>query len=216
MINQKEKTKRISRTAVLSMGFTAKMIDDLLPEPTLVQNPRYKCAAPMKLWEEKTVLAVMDTDAYKAAKEKSDKRRANARKAVATKAKKTEMMSKKFIDCIRVELLDDSTLVDNTMKSKNEWYRTHDEEREIYRGNVYLDEIDQATKDRWIVNYIRHHLVKSNCSKYDRIIKNFNNQVGRTKAYGEYKKEVLMKISEVYPKYADECKRQIEQAIYYC
>ncbi len=36
---------------IKSFGFTPKMIDQYLGEPTIVSNPHYKSAAPMKLWE---------------------------------------------------------------------------------------------------------------------------------------------------------------------
>jgi hypothetical protein len=36
---------------IKSFGFTPKMIDQYLGEPTIVNNPHYKSAAPMKLWE---------------------------------------------------------------------------------------------------------------------------------------------------------------------
>ncbi|BAZ13206.1 hypothetical protein NIES4071_50450 [Calothrix sp. NIES-4071] len=36
---------------IKSFGFTQKMIDQYLGQPTIVNNPHYKCAAPMKLWE---------------------------------------------------------------------------------------------------------------------------------------------------------------------
>ncbi len=36
---------------IKSFGFTPKMIDQYLGEPKIVNNPHYKSAAPMKLWE---------------------------------------------------------------------------------------------------------------------------------------------------------------------
>ncbi len=36
---------------IKSFGFTPKMIDQYLGEPTIASNPHYKSAAPMKLWE---------------------------------------------------------------------------------------------------------------------------------------------------------------------
>jgi hypothetical protein len=36
---------------IKSFGFTQKMIDQYLGQPIIVNNPHYKCAAPMKLWE---------------------------------------------------------------------------------------------------------------------------------------------------------------------
>jgi hypothetical protein len=40
---------------IKSFGFTQKMIDQYLGQPTIVNNPHYKSAAPMKLWERELV-----------------------------------------------------------------------------------------------------------------------------------------------------------------
>jgi hypothetical protein len=45
---------------IKSFGFTPKMIDQYLGEPTIVNNPHYKSAAPMKLWERHLVDCVRE------------------------------------------------------------------------------------------------------------------------------------------------------------
>lgn len=83
-----EEEKLITQSTVLSMGFTKSMIDKLLPAPILKQNPRYKSAAPMKLWKEADILAAMDTDVFREAASKAERRKAAASKGVDTKRKK--------------------------------------------------------------------------------------------------------------------------------
>lgn len=62
------------------------------------------------------------------------------------------------------------------------------------------------TLNRWCVNYIRHQL-----TTYDNELYNLIGKIGRDDAYENFKKAVLEKIAEKYPKYADECKRQIRK-----
>ena len=79
-MKEKASESLISQTTVLSMGFTKSMIDKLLPSPTLKQNPRYKSSAPMKLWNEADVLAVMETAAFQEAAAKAAQRKQAAAK----------------------------------------------------------------------------------------------------------------------------------------
>lgn len=78
---QKVSESLISQTTILSMGFTKSMIDKLLPAPILKQNPRYKAAAPMKLWKEADVLAVMETAAFQEAAAEAGSRKSRGYKA---------------------------------------------------------------------------------------------------------------------------------------
>ena len=72
---KKERSKMIAQTTVTSMGWTKAMINKLLPEPELKDNPNYRSAAPMKLWPEALVRSVMETEEYRMEKEKADRRK---------------------------------------------------------------------------------------------------------------------------------------------
>ena len=82
------KSQMITQSTILAMGWTKTMIKNLLPEPTERPNPHYKCAAPMKLWEQDKVLEVMETENFKKALEKASKRKDAAKSAVKTKEKR--------------------------------------------------------------------------------------------------------------------------------
>ena len=90
------KNQMITQSTILAMGWTKTMIKNLLPEPTEKPNPHYKCAAPMKLWEQEKVLEVMETDDFKRASEKASKRKNAAKIAITTKEKrlKEKMLEK--------------------------------------------------------------------------------------------------------------------------
>lgn len=59
-------------------------------------------------------------------------------------------------------------------------------------------------KERWIVNYIRHNL-----TEYDDYINKIYGKIGKSELYYILHSYILEKIGELYPKYKDECERQI-------
>lgn len=69
---------KITLSKVKQLGFSAKLIEHLLPEPKVVDNPFYKNAAPMKLWNEKDVKDAMEKDEFIQYQEKRKKRQAAA------------------------------------------------------------------------------------------------------------------------------------------
>ena len=199
------KPKMITLGTVKGMGFTPKMIEQLLPEPKLCDNPHYSKAAPMKLWSEEIVLKAMQTEEFKTLSEEHKKRKAHAQKAVETKKAKTKEFTQDLISKITVTVLDDATLRRLTLKEKQSWYDYQASWRDRdYANNAYT--ADEVTVTRWIVNYIRHNLVD-----YDESLYSLKGKVGKYDAYEEYKEVVLEKIAKTYPKYADECQKQIKQ-----
>ena len=56
MSRTKEKVEKITKSTLLSRGWTVAAIDALLPKPELVRNPHYRSAAPMQLWVKELVL----------------------------------------------------------------------------------------------------------------------------------------------------------------
>lgn len=201
MSKKKEKKKYVNQSQLLKSGFTKTMIDTLLPKPQLIPNPHYKGAAPMKLWSRKAVAKVKKTDAYKIAYQKSLKRRVGAAKAVETKKEKLEIEVHKMSQCITVQKISDKALVRDTLDRMNFWRQEHNDCALVTRNDV-----STKTLNRWIVNYIRHNLVS-----YDSELLGIKGRVGINEAYPRYKEAVLNEIAVVYPKYAEECKRQVYQ-----
>lgn len=188
------------------MGFTDKMVKELLVPPVLKKNPVYSSGAPMKLWERKYVETVMSTAEYKAAKAVADGCRASARKAVETKEQKSRQILSEDVAHICVERIDIAQLMSDVLAAKSEWYEMQDEIRGEYTH--FSDSVcaaDDATKARWYVNYIRHNL-----TQYDEALWDFRGKVGRNAMYCEYRKAVFEKIKEVYLEFEDECIRQME------
>jgi hypothetical protein len=62
---------------------------------------------------------------------------------------------------------------------------------------------DQATRDRWAVNYARHHL-----TSYDEEVRSVVGQPNAIEAIAEIKRRVLEQIAEQWPELQTECRRQ--------
>lgn len=202
------KKPMITQSTILERGWTKSMISAFLPDPIERENPHYKRAAPMKLWELETVEAMEQTEAFKQKKEKADAHRdahrASAKKAVQTKIAKLDDELTAFANSIKVEVIADRDLVSQTIDAKNEWFDRISQ----FRDDAFLCErsaysAPDEVKTRWIVNYIRHNL-----TDYDEAFYSAKGKCGFSSLYGKYRNMVLDKIAAAYPKYADECERQ--------
>ena len=201
--------RTVAKSQVLKMGFTEKMIRDLLPAPKEEPNPYYKNAAPMKLWEESVVLEIMKTDAYQEAWEKASKRKKSAEKAQMTRKKRMEPVTVDVGDGISVVVYPDKALIKPVLiyktrsdyeQFKETWdYKTH----MCDRGVLYFLECgcydmpdNIELYNRWAVNYIRQELV---------IVANPD--------YQPSKEMILEKVALAYPQFAKECHRQIRKIL---
>lgn len=193
-----EEEKLITQATVLSMGFTKSMIDKLLPAPALKDNPRYRSAAPMKLWKETDVLAAMETDAFREAAAKAERRKASASKGVDTKRKNAELLAEELIAAIRVQRIDLPALKKMALASQQSWYD--------YRERGEIVNPDEEDVQRWMVNYIRHDLCEYDASLYT--LFRPGKMADKDKLYPKVKRETLAKIAQVYPELAEECKAQ--------
>lgn len=191
-----------NQTKLLELGWTKTMIDTLLPEPQLKRNPMYRSASPMKLWDEQVVEEIMETDEYKAALEKAEKRKSSAKKSIQTQKDKAMAYLDEVCKHIEIEIIDDDNeLRWQTIAAKQHWYNSYDR----YFDRPNFDDVDEPTMQRWVVNFIRHNLVD-----YDYILRTLKGKIGKQELYEKYKSTILSKIAEVYPRYAQECRRQIE------
>lgn len=228
------KSQMITQSTILAMGWTKTMIKNLLPEPTERPNPHYKCAAPMKLWEQDKVLEVMETEDFKKALEKASKRKNAAKSAVKTKEKRLKEKMVEIANSFGIRIIPDDELIEKVLKHNEEriennlWqsmlYYERKVDRYIYDEYESYDDVCQEYEDacyeyenftlrtpneetlmRWVVNYIRHNLIS-----YDSTLFDNKGKVGKDEAYPIFKKAVLDRIAATYPKYAAECKRQAD------
>lgn len=222
-MSKEAKAEMITQSTILDMGWTKSMIVKLLPEPILKPNPHYRCAAPMKLWIKQDVLNEMETEDFKKELEKANRRKASSQKSKNTKTINLKGKMQQIADSITVTVLPTEKLEEETLKSQESRICEQLFLRAEYLGRHYednyeeyqqcLDEMenfkihrpnDGETMQRWIVNYIRHNLVD-----YDRKLDLLKGKTGKDEAYCLFKEEILKKIADAYPCYAEECNRQI-------
>ena len=180
------------------MGFTKSMIANLLPDPILRDNPRYKSAAPMKLWKKADVLDVMGTEAFQAEAAKAARRKAGASKGVETKRENARVLADELISAIHVQRIDLDELREMTLEAQQDWYDFCE------RGEI--GDPDHETVERWMVNYIRHNLCEYDNSLY--VLFRPGKMANKDMLYPKVKIETLTKIAQVYPELAGECKKQ--------
>ena len=147
----------------------------------------------MKLFLLERVLQVENSKGFQVDFEKSKKRRAEAIKMVKTK-------TDNLIDNINnlevvVEKIDFNKLLKATINQYNS--------RNIFSW-INEKTLDNKTKNRLIVNYIRHHL-----TSYESFLDDITCQVGKLKAYKTLNRRIYDKISEVYPTLKLECSNQL-------
>lgn len=196
------KEPTLTQKEVKERGFTDKLIGELLPEPQLVNNPYYKCAAKMKLWKLSDVENAMNNPIFQESFKKREKCKAAAAKAVATKKAKLKDETDKFIESIQIKKMDIETVRKCAVEAQQCWYNNYKYEND-YGCFLNAYDADEDTKNRWTVNYIRHEM-----TKYDEQLYHMKAKVGIHDMYFEIHNLILDKIALVYPELAQECENQ--------
>jgi hypothetical protein len=187
--------KHIVKSEIIkTRNWTESLIKKHLGESDLLKtNPRYKSGSQMKLFLLERVLKVENSKEFQVDFEKSKRRRAGAIKMVKTK-------TDNLIDNINnlevvVEKIDFYKLLNDTINQYNS--------RNIFSW-INEKTLDNKTKNRLLVNYIRHHL-----TSYESFLDDINCQVGKLKAYKTLNRRIYDKIAEVYPLLKKECSNQL-------
>lgn len=201
------KERTITKTEVKSMGFTDKLIKELLPDPQLLPNPFYKSAAAMKLWKVSDVEDAMKNPVFQESLNKRKKYQEAAKKALATKVSKLKAETDKFIESINIKHMDIDALREAAIYSKQVWYDNQSYRYgEAYSKNAYG--ADEDTVKRWMVNFIRHEM-----TSYDEQLYHMKGRAGIHDMYHDIHNVILDKIALVYPELAQECKNQKSCAV---
>lgn len=196
----------ITQAELFKRGWTKSMITKLLPDPLLKNNP-YNRSSSIKLWELETIEQIEKQPSFEDAKKVAEKRKSSAKKAKETRFNNLMAIVQAAIDSTKIKMLDDETLRRNAINHAKERYLKKS-------GNDYFDgnNLEEATICRWVVNYIRHQLVKCNYhATYDNVLYDFRGKLGKDELYLYYKSALLDKIAAAYPKYAEECGLQKEK-----
>lgn len=206
----------ITKSGLKKRGWTDAGIRDFLGEPDrTAPNPKYRYAAPMKIWHLHKVNQIEETDEWKEWRKASEKRREVARKAV--KARKEETVE--MVDSISIKLpdLDREELTKRAVESYNSYWKKR--ERKAPWGHPrkleYMQKGAAANDDaeflaRIMVNYLRH-----NQTRYDQLLGHLKGKVGKHKARMCLYRRIYNAIAEKYPWLRSEAKRQLREKLHY-
>lgn len=188
------KTEYLTTPRLKERGWTDTMIKKFLGEPDATRdNPHYKCAAPMKLYETKRVERVERRKSFKEYMEASAGRKASAQKGVKTKIEKALEYARTV--GINVPTMDYDKVVKRACQSYNEW---HEYDRNGFY-NDYFTPADPLHSDadflrRITTNYLRHE-----CSSYEQQLYKFFGKTGVNEAHDILQKRINDEIQRIYP-----------------
>lgn len=189
-----EKSKKrewYTSTSLKERGWSDSMIKNILGEPDdYMDNPHYKCAAPMRLW---TVEHVRNAERRKVFKEAAAKYAARKDGAAEAARKAVETKREKCLNYAR------TVEIDIPVMSKRVLVREAIDSYNIYhawdRYPSYADEdCDTEFLNRITVNYLRHE-----CTEYEEQLYELSGKVGIQEAHDILKERINQAIFEVYP-----------------
>jgi hypothetical protein len=161
-----------TKTELISRGWTSRSIELFLGEPDeLRRNPKYKSAAPMRLYATARVEKIENSAKYKKHLEASKCRKIAAQKAVKTKREQLTEWAKNWRPTVHVEA---KKLLDEAIESYNYGiiFRANSERASRSSSPLFLQRIT--------MNYLRHE-----CSDYEAALAEIKGRVGTSDAYEE-------------------------------
>lgn len=167
----------------------------------LKTNPKYKCAAPMKLYAVSRVETIERFPEFLKAKEKASTRSCTAKIRAFEEAARL-MEEVKRIE-VTVRVLDQQAVVQKAIDAYNRHQKDLVLDGRFDDAGYASKNSDSAFLERITVNYIRHNL-----TAYDDLLDMPRGKVGKAEAQMEIQRRVYDAIGEAYPELAAECDRQ--------
>jgi hypothetical protein len=183
-------------------GWTEALIKKFLGEPDVLKtNPRYKSAAPMRLYNTDRVEECEQSQDWQEAATRAQSRSKRGKEVAQRRA--AELLKAIETLPITVQRLPLDTLLMEAIEAYNNFHSI----LLIERGHDYepaSKQSDPAFLERITVNYIRHHL-----TEYDSHLEEVAGRVGVREAIDAIRDRVYAEIAKQYPEYTEECQRQI-------
>lgn len=174
-------------------GWTKAMVRDLLGSPDkLERNPRFRRAAPTRLFDLGRVEAAERADGFAKIAERAARRSA-AMMAVAQR-RRDNLLGQVEVQQIVVPLVAEDVLARRAVR--------HRDARQAKPTDAPA--LDHRTLERWKVNYLRHQLIA-----YDSLLDGMYGLTGRLEAARLLRNKVYAAIANAYPDLAAECSRQL-------
>lgn len=183
-------------------GWTQGLIAEFLGEPdALKPNPRYRSAAPMRLYALARVEAIEAEPAFGEARARASLR---SQRAKATAARKSEELTAQARSMpITVDRLPPDQLLGRAIQAYNRWHEALSFERG-YDHEPASAASDPGFLARITVNFVRHSL-----TAYDHSLAAAAGKIGVHAAVAIIRQRVYQAIAAAYPDLADECQRQL-------
>ena len=198
------KVEMLTQAALLGRGWTLAGIHRFLGDPDATRpNPRYRSAAPSKLWELDRVEAAEASPEWAAWRLGSKARRSTGRATADRKRAEVAAM----VETITINII--PTTLDVARSRAVRAYNEHADYIADRRGYSDPDrepaslDSDPDFLDRITVNYLRHER-----TSYDALGDRLFGLVGRAEAHELLRERVLGAIGATYPALAVECKHQ--------
>lgn len=192
-----------NKTQLKERGWTESIIKKLLKDIEPIEFWGVYKSVPQKCYLISLVEEIEKTDEFKEYYEKAKTRKEIGKKTAELKRNKNIEKLKQHLKSITIEVIkDDNKLWEETFNDKMEWYECCGNWESISDKNS----INQETKERWIVNYIRHNL-----TNYDDYCYAIYSKVGVGEMYCILHEYVLTEIGKLYPRYKNECIKQINR-----
>lgn len=195
-MTKKENVATLSVSKLKERGWTEAGIRKFLGEPDILKtNPIYKCAAPMKLYNEDRVVKVESTSEFAEFKSRHNTRQGSAQKAVQTKKQKAIEYAQS-ID-VNIPKLPWSVVLNKAIDSYNDFHGW----LMLERGHEYIPaalDSDPMFLARICTNYLRHE-----CTNYEDQIFEMFGKVGVQEAHDIIQTKINEKIYNTYPQLRD-------------
>ncbi|WP_436533910.1 hypothetical protein [Actinoplanes sp. HUAS TT8] len=190
----------MSSRVLAERGWTAAAVRRFLGEPDrTVPNPVFRSAGPMRLFRLERVTAAERTEQWQRWRERSIQRSARCRAVAETK--RAALLAEIAALDIRVPIIPVASLAARAVDHRNRL----DRERHGFGADpATVEDTDEATLRRWMVNYLRHRT-----TVYDATLDRLYARVGRAEATIAIRNTVYAVIAAAYPDLADETRRQV-------
>jgi hypothetical protein len=183
-------------------GWTQSLIANFLGEPDALRpNPRYRSAAPMRLYALARVEAIETEPAFDAARARAGLRSQRAKATAARKAEELTAQARSM--AITVDRLPPDQLRRRAIMAYNRWHEPLSLERG-YDHEPASESSDPSFLVRITVNFVRHSL-----TAYDHSLAAAAGKIGVHAAVAIIRERVYQAIAAAYPDLADECQRQL-------
>lgn len=188
-----------TQTHLRQRGWSPKLIETCLGDPDqTARNPVYpRKAPPMKLWDRARVEVAEKLPEFLAYQAKRAK--ASARSKAVAQRKRQELLSR--VDAVDIQVTR-WPLPKLYRAAISQWEQMGTERGEYGRWGA---DADDATKNRWAVNYVRHNLVRAGSGQRFPLL---HGQTGISQAEALLEHKIYEAIAEVYPELASEAFHQ--------